>query len=267
MTEHTPTRRTVLGTAAGTLTALAGCTSSTQPGSSGDPFQDVAVNEATVVVSLAPENQAERVNLIDPKGERVGSSKVVSGETRLEFDLGMTYTPGEFDVVAEPTGETSIEIQPDVEIQEVGVGANHLDRIPDALGSMKEEEALVVVENKGNGPVSIRDLIFSGDVPNPTDSIRDSENRSGIFDTQDEKGEASDITLFGGDQETLFSTTIPFSFEGSGRDCEPTPYSAEFTTSLATSIDGKSVESEFKIRYSGAQEYDGCSVTVEGPIK
>lgn len=264
MRQNPLTRRTVLGTAAGMLTALAGCAGSTQPGESSSPFQEVAVEESMVVVTLVSDSKVERVNLIDPDGERVGSSKVVSGETRLQFDLGMSYTPGTFDVVAEPEGETSIKIQPNIEIQEVGVGANHMDQMPDELGSMKEEEALVVVKNLGNGPDNIQSLIFSGDVPNPSGNLRDSENRSGIFDTRDEKGEAPKITLLGGDQETLFSTTVPFSFEGNGRDCEPTPYSGKFTTSLATSINEDPVKSRFNIRYTGAEAYDNCSVTVEG---
>ncbi|WP_435196384.1 hypothetical protein [Natronomonas sp. EA1] len=217
-----------------------------------------------MVVMLAPDASVEQVNLIAPDGRKFASTEVVSGETRVEFALGTSYAPGTFRVTSDSGAETSIEIRPELEILEVGVGANHMERMPDGLGTMQEEEAYVFVENSGNGPVALRDLMFRGDVPNPSPELRESDSRSGIFDLERDSGEVEQVTLLGRSSITLFSTTIPFSFEGEGRDCKPTPYSGDFTVSLAPSVAGIELESQFEIRYSGASKYDGCSVTAEG---
>lgn len=257
------TRRTVLGSAASVFTALAGCTDTSQQGESSNRFQDVAVEGEAVVITLTSSSEVDRVSLINPDGNRVGSTEIVDGETRITFELGTSYTPGTFDVVAEPDWETSIEIRPEVDIQEIGIGANHMERMPEGLGSMRAEEAYVHVKNNGNGPVELRDLMFDGDVPNPTVDLRKSDTRSGIFDSEDGDGETLSVTLIGGNVLTLFSTTAPFSFEGNGRDCKVTPYSGTFTTSLASSVHEEVIRFEFGIQYSGSTEYDGCSMTVE----
>lgn len=262
MNRNTPSRRTVLGGVASTLVALAGCTEADQPEGTGDPFQEVVVEETAVVVTLAADSDVDRVNLIDPDGSRVGSSEVGSGETRLQFDLGTSYTPGTFDIVAESGGETSIDIRPEIRIQEVGVGVNHLDRMPDSLGNTQEQEALVVVKNLGNGPVGILALAFSGDVPNPSEEVQPG-SKSGIFDAEEGKGERNEVSLSGGNKVTLYSSTLPFSLAAEGESCESMPTTGTAETQLYTSVSEQPHVARFNIRYTKTDSSDECRMLIQ----
>jgi len=264
MDENSLPRRSVLGTAAGGVAALAGCTDSIQPGGSGSPFQDVVVEKSMVVVTLSSESGIERVNLIDPTGERVDSSEVGSGETRLEFDLGMSYTPGTFDIVGEPKGEISLDIRPDVEIQEVGVGANHMDRMPDSLENTQSQEALVVVENLGNGPSNLLALIFDGDVPNPTENVQPDGSKSGIFDEEEGQGEREQVPLLGKESVTIFSSTLPFSFDAEGEECDSMPDEGELNVRTYSSVKEEPHTANFGVHYSSAEGGNGCDISIEG---
>ena len=263
MNENSLPRRSVLGTVAGSITALAGCTDSTQPVDSESPFQDVAVEKSTVVVILSSKNGIERVNLIDPTGERIGSSEVVNGETRLEFDLGMSYTPGTFNIVGEPEGETSLDIRPDVEIQEVGVGVNHMDRMPDDLENTQDQEALVVVENLGNGLLNLLALTFGGDVPNPTKNVQPDGSRSGIFDEKEGQGEREQVPLPGKESVTIFSSTLPFSFDAEGEECDSMPDEGEFSVRTYSSVKQEPYTTNFGIHYSSTEDGGDCDISIE----
>jgi hypothetical protein len=263
MTKKTHSRRIVLGSIAGTLTALAGCANGVQNGQTSSPFDDVGVNGRSVVVSLVSDSGVERVNLIDPDGKRVASSEVVRGETHIELELGTDYTPGTFGITAEPQGEVSLEIRPNLKIREVGIGENHLDRMPDSLKNTKGEESLVVLENEGNGPTDVLYLAFEGDVPNPSEGVQQNQSESGIFDAETGGGERERVTLKGHQKTTIYSSTLPFSFAAGGTGCESMPSDGVTELQLGTSTDEQQIVAKYKIEYSSTESNDGCQMMIK----
>ncbi len=76
--------------------------------------------------------------------------------------------------------ETTTELRPEIQIQDVGLYRNNPDKPWDEVygesetDRIKNGEAFVTVENTGSGPEAITELIFSGDVPNPIENPRGS---------------------------------------------------------------------------------------------
>jgi len=192
MIRNNPTisRRNVLRTAAGAaLVSVAGCLNT--DGDSGTPgdgtgspdgqgqLQRVAVEGTTLVVELSAEADVDQVNLIQPNGELFGTRDVAAGAQRVSFEIGTAYEPGEYRVVAlkgeETVTESTTDIVPEIQIQDVGLYRNNPDKPWDEVygesktDSKKNGEAFVTVQNSGSGPDTVVEMRFSGDVPNPVE--------------------------------------------------------------------------------------------------
>lgn len=264
-------RRAVLHGVVGLASGLAGCFSDSNgdgesPDSNG--FDDVRVKDTMLVVELAAGAAIDRVNVIAPDGTAFAGKDVQQGVTTVEFDIGVAYQAGEHRIVGVADGqtvaETTLDITPNVTITEVGIGANHLDRMPDALGETKSAEALVSLENTGNGPEAIEKLLFLGDVPNPTVDIKNTDDNgdvSGILDVDDGAGEIDFFVLTSGETTTIYSNTLPFSFEGDGVDCEPEKQMGEFEVTIVTRVN-ENVSQSYKIEYSASEKYNQCEINI-----
>jgi hypothetical protein len=208
------------------VTLLAGCTGEgvspagsdrVAGGSSGS--LSATVGGETIQIDVLTDT-VESVSVIDPAGRLWTERTVSAGVTRVDVRLDERYTPGVYRIVGasggETVAETRVEIVPDLRIVEFDVGQNQPDRMPEGLGSFRDVEALVSVENRGTGPEYIRGLAFDGDVPNRTaGSGSRSSQVTGIH------GESEPLLVASGETVTLFSSTIPFSIAASRTiDCE-----------------------------------------------
>ena len=270
-------RRTALRTlAVGAVVGASGCLSDMRQGSdpgtgsadedwpSGGPFQAVGVDGTTLVVELAAETAVEQVNLIKPNGELWGARGVAAGAEQVSFAFRGAYTPGEYDVVGvdgeETLAETSLEIRPELEIQEVGLYRNHPDKPwEEVYGESSSDsnflingEAFVTVENTGTGPERINELTFTGDVPNPLENPRG----SGIH-------EKDNVVVPVGDTVDVFSGSFPFgSVSEGGVGCSPDGNSGEFTVTLETAVKASAVVQTFQVQYTGSTQIDDCEITI-----
>lgn len=256
------TRRDVLCSIAGAA-ALAGCSESTSTG--GEPFENVAVDDTELIVKLADDTSGN-IAITDPEGELFAEADRAPGETQLTFELGMDYTPGEYEIALvegdERSATTSLDIHPELEIVEVGIGENHPDRMPESLGRTADVECFVELRNTGTGPTAIQQLEFNGDVPNPT-ALHNSE--SGIFDDTTGQGERDQVILNPDSTDTIFSSTLPFSFEGEGTDCQEEGQEGECLIKI-TGSNHPSIEQQFQVEYPGADEYDACRPEIIGRV-
>jgi hypothetical protein len=266
------TRRTLVGGIASATVPLAGCSldspsdDPTDSGSGGE-FEQVQVDGQTLVVGLG-ELSADTVNVIAPDGTAFASQSVPQGATTVTFDIGLSYAPGEYRVVAS-TGEstiaeTTLTIAPDLEILEVGVGANHLDRMPTGLGNTKSAEALVTVINRGNGPAILEKILFLGGVPNPTTDLQDAdeEEASGIFNKAEGASEVTQLVILGNQKDTLYTSRLPFSFHEDGVSCSSDEQTGKFRVVLSTRIEGASATGEYSISYTRSSESGECNVRI-----
>ena len=258
MIEHT--RRSVLGSIAGGTLLIAGCTG-TDPSSSGFTRTDVEGRE--LIVEFDEELEPEAISVVDPDGESFAETEVSPGATRVTFEVEMPYVPGEYDVLAvdgdDVIAETSQEIQPEMEIVEVGVGANRMEEMDDGLGYMKESEAIITVRNSGPGPEEIAQLLFLGDIPNPNDP---NEDRTGIFNPEEDREARNPYPLLGGEERTLFSSTIPFSFEGDGINCESEPQSGQLEVRVVGEAGGETSR-YYEVQYTASETYNGCDIRLQ----
>src|SRR6056297_1228734 len=211
-------RRNALRTVAGaTLASVAGCldnsgnsgTPGVQTTSSGSqrPLKRVAVDGTTLVVEFSAEADVDQVNLVQPNGELFGKRDVAAGAQQVSFEIGTAYEPGEYRVVAlkgeESVVETTLPIQPDLSIAEMGIGRNQTEKKWDGSGDEIAEEAFVTVENRGSGPDAITKLLFLGDVPYPSDkqgtNYAGNDDVSGIYDPASDS-EVDEIAIAPGEQ-------------------------------------------------------------------
>jgi hypothetical protein len=157
MTQNHPhiSRRNALRTVAGAaLASVAGCLnngdSSGTPGDgttdseSKGPLKRIAVDGTTLVVELSDEADVDQVNLIQPNGELFGKRDVAAGAQQVSFEIGTTYEPGEYRVVAlngeETVVESTEEIRPQVEIRDIGLYRT----IPTNLGMRSMERVKLI---------------------------------------------------------------------------------------------------------------------------
>lgn len=254
-------RREILLSVAGAA-ALAGCSENGSTPSDDDVFRETAIDGTELRIELAESVDADAVSVIDPSGESFAEESLSPGATQTRVEIGFEYEPGEYLIVAvadgETVGETTHTIEPQLEITEVGVGANHPDEMPEELGTTSEAEAFVVVENRGTGPDAIEQLYFDGDVPNPG-AIE--EGQSGIFNVGGDTREVERVNIQPADTETLYTSTLPFLFEGDGVSCESDAQSGEFELILHTQVEGV-VTVTHSIEYTGSEEYDGCDISL-----
>jgi len=274
-------RRNVLRTATGAvLVSVAGClTDDGDSGTSDDgtgspdgqgPLQRVAVEGTTLVVELSPDADVDQINLIQPNGELFGTRDVAAGAQQVSFEIGTSYASGEYSVIAlrneETVAETSLSIQPDLEIVEMGIGRNQPEKMWDGPRDEITEEAFVTVENRGSGPDAITKLLFIGDVPYPSDeegtNYADSDGVSGIYDPQSDS-EVNEVIVGAGEQITVYSSRSPFAFvPGAGTSCTDDEQSGEFELILETQVGDSRIAKGYAIQYSASSEPDGCDITI-----
>ncbi|GGL44511.1 hypothetical protein GCM10009037_29870 [Halarchaeum grantii] len=236
------------------------------------PFANVGVQGTTLVVDLVSDTDIEHVNLVKPNGSLFGTRDVAQGASRVSFDVGTTYTPGEYELVAvtgdQTVGTTTRTLRPDLQIIEMGIGRNQPEKMWNGSKQEIADEAYVVVRNGGSGPVSVTQLLFLGMAPYPSGEngtgYADDPDISGIYDPQSDS-EASKVTFGPGEQKTLYSSRSPFAFvPGSGTTCTDSVQQGTFTVSLETDPDASSTSKMYDIRYSAAEKFNNCTLTIGG---
>ncbi|AEH39261.1 hypothetical protein [Halopiger xanaduensis] len=283
MTKHNPhlSRRTALQTVSGAaLTSIAGCLNTN--GNSGTPsdgspssnsqgpLRRVVVDGTTLVVELSEDADVDQVNLIQPNGEPFGQRDVATGAQQVTFELGASYSPGEYHVIAlageETVEESSLSVHPNLRIMEIGIGKNQPERMWDSSSDKISKEAFVSVENRGNGPDTITQLLFLGDVPYPSDkegtNYANNEDISGIYDPEKDT-EVEEVVIGPGEQLTLYSYRSPFAFvRGDGTSCKSEEQNGEFEVILKTQVGSNQVSETYGIHYSASEEFDNCGITI-----
>lgn len=256
MTMHT--RRNLLGGIVGAAALFAGCSEITS--SASGSFTETTVENQQLIVEFDESLDAETISVIDPDGESFAEASVAAGASRVTFDVEMPYTPGGYRIIATSDGETlaetTQEIQPELEIVDVGIGANRLDEMPESLGHTKDDEAVLEVLNSGSGPERISKLQFHGDLPNPTTPEGD---RAGIYDPESRGDLYDTLTINSGDQVTIFSSTMPFSFEGDGVECSAEAKEGEAVVEIEGAVTGENSRG-YLVRYTSSESYDGCEI-------
>lgn len=277
MTSHNSPidRRTALRTlAVSAVVGVSGCAAddgpadpgtgsgTAQDGTGAGPFQAVGVDGAMLVVEVGSESGIDQVNLIQPNGELWGTRAVAAGAERVSFEFRAAYTPGEYDVVGladeEAVGEVTLEIRPNLEIREVGLYRNHPDKPWEEVYGESDTnrlingEAFVTVENTGTGPETVTELVFSGDVPGPTENPRS----NGM-----ERTDRAFIPA--GQTVDLYSSSFPFGSKSpDGMGCSPEGNSGQFTVTLETVVNPDRVTQTFDVRYAGSSDMSDCEVTI-----
>jgi len=99
-----------------------------------------------------------------------GTRDVAAGAQRVSFEIGTAYEPGEYRVVAlkgeETVTESTTDIVPEIQIQDVGLYRNNPDKPWDEVygesktDSKKNGEAFVTVQNSGSGPDTVVEMRF-----------------------------------------------------------------------------------------------------------
>ncbi|MXR40788.1 hypothetical protein GRX01_05460 [Halobaculum sp. WSA2] len=218
-----------------------------------------------LVIELREDSEVEQVNVIAPDGSRVRSLSVVTGETRLTVELGVRYVPGTYEVTTEGGSGASITLEPDLVIEELGVGANNPDVMPDSLGNFEPFAATVLVRNIGSGPTAVQNLAFLGDIPNETEEVLESAETSGIFDTGTGAGEVEQVLIEPNATARLFSSTLPFSFAGEQETCSSMPGDSVATVKIEDTARSVIFETRYELSYRPTSD-DDCEITVEGEV-
>ncbi|QLG28980.1 hypothetical protein HUG10_16190 [Halorarum halophilum] len=259
-------RRTVLGSIAGsTVLPLAGCTGAPDgQGESDGAIRDVTVSEMQLVVTLREDASVDGLTVIQPDGSEFATRSVAAGVTRETIDLGMPYSPGEYEVHAiadeETVDEASLDIRPDVRITDLKLGRNHPDEMYEGASDQAiRSEAIVTVENHGTGPDAVTQLRFEGDVPQPTPN--DFEE-SGIYDTESGLHEHREKALITVDEEeNIFSFTQPFGSSGSNISCGPETVEGRFSVKILTELSKDSHRKSYNVEYTG-EGFPSCNVRI-----
>ncbi|AWB28732.1 hypothetical protein HARCEL1_12355 [Halococcoides cellulosivorans] len=246
--------------------------------SGGGVFRQVSIEETELVVKYSSEDGIDQINLIQPNGELFGQQDVATGTQQVSYELGASYAPGEYTIVAlsdgESIGESSVSIQPNVEINEMGIGRNQPEKMWDGGENntdrnaffTTDEEVFVTIENHGTGPNAITKLYFIGDVPYPSDdegtNYVESDDVSGIYDPESDS-EVQQVIIAPGEQITLYSSRSPFAFvPGIGTSCSESSKTGEFDLILESKIGGGQISKTYSIHYSASQESDGCEISI-----
>ena len=282
MTTQNPhiSRRTVFRTVAGTaLAGLAGCLgdsdsgtpdNGTDPLAGQDQINRVAVEGTTLVVELSAGAEVDQINLIEPNGEFFGQREVATGAQQISFEISTTYSPGEYRVVGlkgeETLADISYPIQPDLRIVEMGIGRYHPDRMWNGSKRDIEDEAFVIVENRGTGPEAIGKLLFLGDVPYPSDedgtNYENNDRVSGIYDPSS-NSETTEVVIAAGEQITVYSSRSPFAFvPGAGVSCMDQLQRGQFDLILENQVQETPLSKTYDIEYSASGEFDDCDITI-----
>lgn len=284
MTHDTATsmdRRTALKTLGSvTLVGLAGCngtsTSTTPSGTSPTstttatgPFTSISVQGTTLVVEVDASADVDHVNLVKPNDSLFGKRSLAAGAHRVSFDVGTAYSPGTYKIVAVNKGKSIATVrrslQPDLEIETMGVGRNHPSKMWNGTERDPSTQAFVVVKNRGNGPTAVTKLLFMGDVPYPSGKNGTNyanTDASGIYDPE-AQSEVSNIVIPPGTQKTLYSSRSPFVFIHGGEVvCKDTKQEGTFTLTLQTSVTSNPVSQKYHITYSASDQFNNCSISL-----
>jgi len=273
MPRHSPDvdRRTALRTvASASLAGIAGCLSQDSSpgdgtGSSEGPLQQVAVDGTAVVVNLASNADVDRINLIQPNGELFAQQAVAAGAQQVLLEIGTTYPPGKYDIVAirgeETVTEHSFELRPEIRIRAVGLFRNHPEKPWDEMygesqtDSKKNGEAFVTVQNTGSGPTAITELRFTGDIPNSIDNPRG----NGIYGTDR-------VVVSPGETVDLFSDSFPFGSKigDDGMGCSTSGNRGQFTVIIDVQTSPHEVTKAYNVKYAGSDQMQNCNITISG---
>ena len=273
MTRDNPqlSRRTALRTVAvAAFGSVAGCLNNgdspgggnSTPSEEGGIIQQVTVEGTELVIEYSSEKGVDQINLVQPNGELFGQRETAAGSQQVSFEIGTSYEPGEYTVMAlsgeETLAESSSVVQPEIGIRDVGLYRNNPEKPWDEVygdsetDRLKNGEAYITVENTGSGPEAVVELIFSGDVPNPVEDPRG----SGMYETEQ-------VVVSPGETTDLFSSSFPFGSESEdGMGCSPDGNSGQFTVTVRTQVGGDPVSKTFNVQYSGSTEMSDCEVSI-----
>jgi hypothetical protein len=234
------------------------------------PLQRVAVDGTTLAVELSEDTDVSQVNLIQPNGELFGQRDVATGAQQVSFEIGTSYAPGEYRVLAlegeETMQESALSVQPNLSIVDMGIGENQSEKMWDSSSDKISKEAFVSVENQGNGPDAITQLLFIGDVPYPSDeegtNYDENDDVSGIYDPEEDT-EVDEVVIEPGEQLTLYSYRSPFAFvRGEGTSCKNEEQTGSFEVILETRVGTNRLSSTYSIHYSASEEFNNCEITI-----
>lgn len=258
-------RRTVLRAAAGlSVGALAGCSGGpgTSPSPDTGPFDSVTVEGLKLVITLTESATIDRLNVIAPTGKLFAQRSIATGVQTVSFELGTAYSPGEFRILAirqeETVAETTFTIRPEWQITEFGLGANHPEEMPENVSQVRvDDEAFLTIANQGTGPGAIEKLLILGDVPNPTTDLVHSGMRQENYRPLDK------LVVKPNESRRVYTNTISFRFVRDGNvTCQPESQTGTFEVVLEAALVDRYTK-KYSIQYSGAETYDGCTMTVQ----
>jgi len=272
MTEHTiHTRRTVLsGIVSGAVVAMSGClgdSESDDPDSveDDDTFEDVFVEGTDLVLEFAEDASVDHVNVVDPGGELYAERTIPTGVNRETIEIGTSYIPGEYEIVAledeEEQSTQTIAIEPDIHITDLRLGRNHPDEMFEGASDREiRAETILKVENRGTGPELATRLSFDGDVPRQSP---DDFEESGIVDTDSSYTRHADsIELPPNEEVILYSRRRPFSSATDRISCSPDTESGTFEVAVETQVLTEPVTAAYEVQYTGEDLVD-CDIEIE----
>ena len=263
MTQHNrPSRRTVLGSIlAGASAGLAGCAGISGTGS--DVITSIDVDGTDLVLTVEPDT-IDAVNIIAPSGELFRDRSIASGASQRRIPIGISYSPGEYEIIALSDGErvatSTVTLEPELELTELRLGRDHPELMYDgASDSSINSEAILSVSNHGTGPTAVTALLFEGDVPYPTPEWYDENGDSGICDENRGFGDSDAVLVPAGKDVVLYSNTSPLSAYFDQDRCDTIGQEGRFTVRLHATQD-LSISGEYSIHYheddSGSCDFD-----------
>ncbi|GAD53613.1 hypothetical protein MBEHAL_2373 [Halarchaeum acidiphilum MH1-52-1] len=205
-----------------------------------------------------------------PNGSLFGTRDVAQGASRVSFDVGTTYTPGEYELVAvngdQTVGTTTRTLRSDLQIIEMGIGRNQPEKMWNGTDGSPHSQAFVTIENQGSGPTAVTQFLFFGKVPyssgeNGTQYA--GTDVSGIYDPES-NSEIERVVVPPGGSKTIYSSRMPFAFiRGGNVVCTDYQQSGTFKLSLETSTTGPSLSKTYDVQYSASEEFNNCSITIK----
>ena len=259
-----PSRRTVLGSIlAGASAGLAGCAGLGATGS--DVITSIDVDGTDLVLTIEP-NKIDAVNVITPSGELFRERTIASGASQRRIPIGVSYSPGEYEIIVLSDGETvatsSVTLEPELELTELRLGRDHPEAMYDgARLASTNSEAILTVTNHGTGPTAVTALRFEGDVPYPISDKDDRYIDSGIYDERRGFGEATAIRVPAREAVVFYSNTEPFSPIFVREKCDLVGEGGEFIVRLITSQE-HNIANEYSIHYHDHNS-EACDFEIE----
>ncbi|MWV38815.1 hypothetical protein [Natrialba sp. INN-245] len=264
------TRRTLLcGIATSAAISVSGCFNRSETGSEvgwdNPTFEDISVDGTELVLEFDDDASVDQVNVIDPNGELYTELSVPAGVSRETVEIGTSYQPGEYEVVAlVESNEQDIQtvnIEPDIQITDLRLGRNHPDEMFEGASDNEiRSEAILTLENTGTGPDAATRLSFEGDIPRETPSDYD---ESGIQDIEDDVSRYADaVDLPPGEEIFLYSRRRPFSSASERVSCTHSTEEGVFDVAVNTTNRDEPITETFSVSYTGENLVE-CDIEVE----